>query len=1285
MRLIALLCFGSALSSIAGHAQCTVTSFTPTSAAQGAVFSFTANVFACRLPPTGLQFNPGVGITVIGLTSSVGQVSATVSIAPNAPVGPQQVIATFATGAPPVTAKQPFLVTSAPPSVSPPTLTSVGPGLVSQGAHNVRLSLIGSNFQPRAAVVISPPLPTPAASNARTQATDIAIQSVTQVSSSLLLVEISVDGQAASGVRAVDVVNPDGSSTGPPSLFGNVTLPGSRTSQPLHVSFSNSLAAPLEVTTIVITHPRNGTIVTQGDDIYGEAILGGVGSGLIVGNWLWDGAPLEQFEVHMTGGERTTLRTSRSLPTLSLGQHTLTLSITAPNQLQSRDVQVVVNPGDWKLEKMYAPAFGAGFLPDSPPLFRWAMVPGAARYQVGFSLQPFFNTIQRWYDAYDVQWQARKDVWAGLPEGELYWTVRVVEVSGETRKPLPMRRIWKLPEGALLPAGAPGKTPAGAVLLSWQGLRGQAIYRVTISRDADGIQVVRRYFTATRSIDLHSIQTSLQPGETYFWQVEAFSPEGYKFLTSPRQSFVLPATSGAMRPKFNAYQVAALGPLPAPPTLGSQIASRAPAPNSTVHDNLAPIRIDFRNSVKITDVVLMVDDTDVTGLSQISDTRVFFKPVIPLDNGTHQVTVSVGADSDQWTYTVQQQQQEQSISPILPAQSSDAEVPPPPSPPSGGSTPAASGNTGSAGQPSATSGQPSATSSTAKSTPPKSAVSPSTTISQEFSTQLSSNTQWISGSAPDTNALGITTHELDRFGAWTSDVNGSGLLSSVLGPDPKHALGRFNDYVMRLAYDQTQWGLNLRFGVIAPALYTNSEFVTTGSPREGVEPSLRTPAGTFAFFANTDDNALGGGNGLAFHQEVRGASYEAPIPKPTATLRFMWLSARDIGAPSIISFTPTGFPITNQPLQTPPFPGIQPVSAFLPNASAGDAYGGLFQLHLGKDWLWNSEYALSYDNPDLASLSHRLFGRAWRTGINGSWEKINLSFAYRDVGPNFATPANPSLTLNSNPNRRGIDASASRTFSFGTFTAAYQYLQSDVRNPNKPPLSLHNVTGGWSKSLTKTTTLQIGGREMRTFTGTLPPLVQALTPDQQLALRSDQRDTGGNIGISQRVSSLTLTATGTRDWFRNRLVANQNVITSGLNFGASWQGSSFFRINSNVSLNWISAEKFTVGQTRVVTTYLQPMLTWQKAGVSISPLITVSNNATELGTGVFTTRGYSSQYLARLSWQMPGVMKFSNLSLEGGQTHTRDAIANTGRTDPRVLLVWNIVWGYRYAPASAGR
>jgi hypothetical protein len=259
-------------------------------------------------------------------------------------------------------------------------------------------------------------------------------------------------------------------------------------------------------------------------------------------------------------------------------------------------------------------------------------------------------------------------------------------------------------------------------------------------------------------------------------------------------------------------------------------------------------------------------------------------------------------------------------------------------------------------------------------------------------------------------------------------------------------------------------------------------------------------------------------------------------------------------------------------------------------------------------------------------------------------EKISINFAYRDVGPNFGSPVNPSLSLNSNADRRGVDASLSREFAIGTFTAGYQFLQSQVHSSSSPSISLNNLALGWSKNLTPTATLQIGRREVRTDSGDLPSSVLALTPEQQLALRADLRDTGLNASISQRVGTVTLTLGGTRDWL--------------------------------LSVNWISADKFSVGQTRTITTFIQPVLAWKRTGLSVSPLVTISNNNTQMGTGAVITDTLTSQYAGRLSWTMPKLMKVSSLSLEGGQVHFRDAVLGTGKTDTRLLLLWNIVWGY---------
>src|SRR5262249_2731987 len=153
-----------------------------------------------------------------------------------------------------------------PPPASLPRLTSAAPGLVSQGGQHVQVTLQGTNFRPGALVVISPPLASVNLSQANQAAPDIVVENISQLSSSWMVVVISVSPRAAPGLRALDVVNADGTNTGSqPGL-------GSATSKPLSLTLANSLAAPLGVQTIAITQPRDGLVVAQGDDFFAEAI-----------------------------------------------------------------------------------------------------------------------------------------------------------------------------------------------------------------------------------------------------------------------------------------------------------------------------------------------------------------------------------------------------------------------------------------------------------------------------------------------------------------------------------------------------------------------------------------------------------------------------------------------------------------------------------------------------------------------------------------------------------------------------------------------------------------------------------------------------------------------------------------------------------------------------------------------------------------------------------------------------------------------------------------------------
>ena len=1092
--------------------------------------------------------------------------------------------------------------------------------------------ITGANFRPGAQLLLGG-----VAGNA-----NISIGSSTVLSSSVIMATVSVAPQAGAGPLTVDVMNADGTST---------LRAGSGRS--IFITASNSLAAPLQVQTIILTNPRDGVLLQQGDEVYGTALLAGTGTGVVTGEWLWDGMVSEQFTARLVGGESASLRTMHTLPTLQVGEHALAIRVTGPTLLQTKTISVVVNPSPWQEIRLLEPQPSELFLADAAPKLRWTIVPGADKYQVGFSSKPYFSSVSRWYDVRDTSWQVPDDVWSKLPPGTLYWTVRAVELSGEARRPALLRSIVRTRKDALTATTAqPKAARSGAPLLEWQPLDEPAYYRVTLSSDAEFANVIRRYLTRAASVDLRVARTKMQAGQTYYWRVEAFTADGHWLLTGPRHSFVAPPGARAARLRPEPYLVAAAGDPPAPPSLKEMIVSRSPSPNQSVADMRPQVLIGFKPASSLENLTLTVDDLDVTGMASLEGEQLSYQPFFRLQAGEHSVAVVLGSATESWTFQVADSAAPAAAAPV-------------------GTAPPA------VARPTATDAEPA----TAQSQVPVPAVAkpgaPATAPGPHVASQIGMNTQWVSGSAADTTAINLAQQIAAASGRWKFEANGTGVANALYSPEPRHFMGHFNNYIGRTTYEHGPWGADLRFGILTPSIYSGSELVTTGSARQGVDPSVRTPAGTFGFFANTDDGAAGAGIGVNYSQRLIGAGYIAPLPSKTAEFRLMWLSARDEGTPLAAGLDQSG-----NPLATDQFGN--PVNSTVTQAkpASGDMYGGLLRVNLSRSWVWKSEYAWSYNRADLTDpTSQRLFGRAWNSGVQGTAWKTTLNFVYRDVGPNFASPANPSLTQSSTPDRRGLDVSASRpvkleAVDLGTVSLGYQYLQNNVRAISLPELDLNNLTGSWTKNLKSGTLLSLQVHETRTIPGKEPAAFEALPPDQQLESLADNRDLGFNATITQRLKKLSLTFGGGRDWYRDRLTTGQNTITSNLSLSADWSASRIFRLQSNVGVNYVNSDPLTVGANRVVTTLIQPMLIWQKKGLQFTPSISVSKTDSALGSGTVLADQLSTQYSGRISWQMPGRYKFSMLAFEGGQNHIHDALLGTDTYDPRILFLWTITWGY---------
>jgi hypothetical protein len=95
---------------------------------------------------------------------------------------------------------------------------------------------------------------------------------------------------------------------------------------------------------------------------------------------------------------------------------------------------------------------------------------------------------------------------------------------------------------------------------------------------------------------------------------------------------------------------------------------------------------------------------------------------------------------------------------------------------------------------------------------------------------------------------------------------------------------------------------------------------------------------------------------------------------------------------------------------------------------------------------------------------------------------------------NIGQATNPSLTPNSMPNARGVNAAIAQTTKAGAFGFNYVFLANNVQPISSDELLLYSFEETWGKLLDKKTNISLDARQSLTETGTVPAALASMPP-----------------------------------------------------------------------------------------------------------------------------------------------------------------------------------------------
>jgi hypothetical protein len=687
-------------------------------------------------------------------------------------------------------------------SAPPPEITSLTPPATTPGVVGLVVRLGGQNFQPGASVSSTVP--------------GLRIEATAVLSSTLADLRLSTSADLPAGRYPLTMVNPDGGrSDGSAALL---------------VYPRSSLGAPLGVTDAAIVFPPEGTLIASGEAVYPRGLLATTGTGTIVASWTIDGTPFDRVTATVTAGWPTEIRANVPIPSLAPGDHQVALRIETPRLDTSPSIQVVATLESSSRLRLLAPREGA-VLPASGSRFRWSLVPFASGYEV---------LVRRKGQILPVRFRSARADWTPSPQdlerigpGIREWSVRPIfpgEVPGE---PTASRRFALLPsrvELTLLPGGVDPAT--GRSVVRWSGGIAGLLYRVEFVRSG----TERSEFSAlTPRQEYRLPRGSRFAAPEYAVRVTAYGPGGLLLGQTPLSPG---RTSALPRPPVSlARQEAEIA-----------ITSIEPADGASVSDASPLVAVHWNRAVPETEIVLILDATDVTAVSAITTTSLEYRPLLPLVAGRHEAVLALAGTTRSWSF---------STGPAAEAGAAGEAAPPAP-----GEAPAATP------------------------VPPE--------IASDWGVTLLGTIIVVDGAAPeapDTARLQLSTQGDLSSETLAAKFTGDVSVRHDLDP-PENTVQESRNWLVDLGAGRLPYRQEARVGFAPPRFMDGAEILTAGLARGAVEARASSSVGALSYYHSFDSLRAGVSAGtFGPSQQVDAFALETPGAQDRFFLRAIGLRA----------------------------------------------------------------------------------------------------------------------------------------------------------------------------------------------------------------------------------------------------------------------------------------------------------------------------------------------------------------------------------------------------------